>query len=165
MASVTVHAKGVYGDANLYEGRLVVVLYYSEFQGWIVEEGVVTDGIVELAGAGPLTGDRYYVGLKYDSLVKTFPLSPNGAISRRSRVSRVDLYMASQCTDLSVEVGNEHGSDEQVVEFPEDFTTGKREINVSTTFGDEPYLQIKASGMDECELLALDVVYKQYEGV
>ena len=164
MASVTVHAKGVYGDVNLYEGRTVVVLYYSEFQGWIVEEGVVTNGIVELAGAGPLTGDRYYVGLKYDSLVKTFPLSQQGLIGKRSRVSKVDLYIAAPCTDLSVTVGNEHGLDVQPVTFPEDFTTGKREINVSTTFGDEPYLQIKASGMDECELLALDVVYKQYEG-
>jgi hypothetical protein len=96
--------------------------------------------------------------------MKTFPLSPNGAISKRSRVSRVDLYMAAPCTDLSVEVGNEHGTDEQPVEFPDDFITGKREIPVSTTFGDEPYIQIKASGMDECELLALDVVYKQYEG-
>ncbi len=96
--------------------------------------------------------------------MKTFPLSANGAISRRSRVSRVDLYMASPCTDLSVEVGNEHSSDVQQVSFPDGFITGKREINVSTTFGDEPYLQIKALGMDECELLALDVVYKQYEG-
>lgn len=164
MASVTVHASGVYGDANLYEGRTVVVIYHSEFQGWIVEEGVVTDGIVELEGIGPLTGDRYYVGLKYDSLVKTFPLSQNGALSKRSRVSRVDLYMAGSCTDLTVSVGNEHGVDEQPVQFPEGFTTGKREIPVSTTFGDEPYMQIQASGMDECELLALDVVYKQYEG-
>lgn len=164
MAIVTVHAKGVYGDANLYEGRTVVVLYYSEFQGWIIEHGVVTNGIVELEGVGPLTGDRYYVGLKYDSLAKTFPISQNGSLSKRSRVSRVDLYMAAPCTDLSVEVGNEHGTDEQPVEFPDDFITGKREIPVSTTFGDEPYIQIKASGMDECELLALDVVYRQYEG-
>ena len=104
-------------------------------------------------------------GLSLSKLVKTFPLSQQGLIGKRSRVSKVDLYIAAPCTDLSVTVGNEHGLDVQPVTFPEDFTTGKREINVSTTFGDEPYLLIKASGMDECELLALDVVYKQYEGV
>lgn len=165
MASVVVHARGVYGDANIYEGRTVVVIYFVEYQGWVVEEGVVEDGVVELEGIGPLTGDRYYVGLKYDSLVRTFPLTQQGVIGKRSRVSKVDLYMASPCTDLTVTVGNEHGSDEQGVVFPDGFTTGKREINVSTTFGDEPYLQVAASGIDEFELLALDVVYKQYEGV
>jgi len=164
VAVVEVKARGVYGEPNIYEGETVVVVYYSTEAGWSYAEGIVQNGVVEIPGIGPLTNARYYVGLKYDSLVKTFPLSQGGVVSKRSRVSRVDLYMASPCTDLSVEVGNEHSSDVQQVSFPDGFITGKREINVSTTFGDEPYLQIKASGMDECELLALDVVYKQYEG-
>jgi hypothetical protein len=164
MAFVEVKAKGVYGEPNIYEGQTVVVAYYSSEAGWSYAEGVVENGVVEIPGVGPLTNERYYVGLKFDSVMQTFPLSQNGSLSKRSRVSRVDLYMAASCTDLSVEVGNEHGSNEQAVEFPEGFTTGKREIPVSTTFGDEPYILVKASGMDECELLALDVVYKQYEG-
>lgn len=163
MASVTVHAAGVYGDANLYEGKDVVVIYYAEYQGWVVEEGVVTGGIVELEGIGPLTGDRYYVGLKFNSVIKTFPLSQSGVLSKRSRVSRADIFLSAPCNGLSVEVGNEHGSDTQVVELPEEFSVGKIEVPVSSTFGDEPYLQVNASGMDECELLALDVEYKQYE--
>ena len=96
--------KGRYGDANLYEGRIVVVLYYTRIrQDGSLSMVWFTNGIVELEGVARLQGTAITSGLKYDAGTR-HSASQNGSLP--AICSRVILYMAPR-TDLSVEVGND----------------------------------------------------------
>ena len=162
MANVAVNFDGVYGSSSLYEGREVVVIYHT-VEGWVSEEGVVENGVVEIEGVGPLTNERYYIGIKFSSTMKTFPLRAPGNLNKQSRLSRVDLYLANQCDDLELTIGGEKRSVTKDVEYPDDFDGGKVSVNVGSSYEEEPFIQVIARGMQECNLLAIDAVFRQYE--
>ena len=164
MGIVACKAKGVYGEPNIYNGKEVVVIYHSDTMGIIVEEGVVIDGQVEIPGVGPLTGERYYIGLKYDSIMKTFPLRAEGKTNAKSRLSKISLFMADAFGKGSIEVGGK--ADDPYIKditYDKDFKDGKIDIEIGTSYEEEPYVKIVANGLRDFRLLALDAVYRQYE--
>lgn len=163
MGTVACKAKGVYGEPNIYEGKDVVVIYHSSTMGIVVEEGIVVNGQVEIPGTGPLTNERYYIGLKYNSVMKTFPLRAEGKMNAKARLSKMSLYMADAMGEGSVEVGGK--SEEPYIKeitYGEHFD-GKVDIEIGTSYEEEPYVKIIASGIHGFNLLALDAVYRQYE--
>lgn len=164
MGIVACKAKGVYGEPNIYDGKEVVVIYHSNTMGIMVEEGVVIDGQVEIPGTGPLTGERYYIGLKYDSVMKTFPLRAEGKMNTKARLSKISLFMADSLGEGSVEVGGK--DDEHYIKdiaYGSDFKDGKIDVEIGTSYEEEPYVKIIANGIRGFNLLALDAVYRQYE--
>lgn len=105
MGIVDCKAKGLFQEPNIYDGEKVVVIYHSELVGVVIEEGIVANGQVEIPGPGPLTNERYYIGLKYNSVMKTFPLRAEGKMNAKARLSKISLYMADAFGKGSVEVG------------------------------------------------------------
>jgi len=164
MGTVACKARGVYGEPNIYDGLEVIVIYHSSALGFIVEEGVVVNGEVEIPGTGPLTNERYYVGLKYDSVMKTFPLRNDGKLNNKARLSEVSLFMADALGEGSVEVGG-MGKDpvRKDIAYEEGFTEGKYKINIGTSYEEEPYIEVTATGLQDFKMLALDAEYRQYE--
>ena len=164
MGKVECKFVGVYETSTLYEGKEVVVIYFSDSLGWRIEEGVVKNGQVEIPGTGPLTNERYYIGLKYDSVMKTFPLRNEGKLNNKARLSDVSLYMADNLGEGQVEVGGA-GMDPvtKKIEFDPKFKEGRYEVNIGTSYDEEPYIKIVATGLNDFKMLALDAAYRQYE--
>lgn len=165
MAFVDCKARGVYETPNLYEGREVVVIYYSDTYGWLAEEGTVSNGRVNIAGEGPGTNERYWIGLKFESIMKTFPLRSEGKMNAKTRLSKVSLFMADALGEGTVEVGGE--SEEpysKEIKYEEGFTEGKIDLEIGTSYEEEPYVKISANGLRGFNLLALDTAFRQYEG-
>lgn len=162
MGIVACKAKGVYGEPNIYDGKEVVVIYHSSTTGIMIEEGVVENGQVEIPGVGPLTNERYYIGLKYNSVMKTFPLRSDGKMNAKARLSKVSLFMADSLGEGSVEVGGGREGP-----YTKDITYQDREtrvdLEIGTSYEEEPYVKITANGLRGFNLLALDADYRQYE--
>lgn len=164
MGVVDCKAKGVFGEPNLYEGKEVVVIYHSATLGWIAEEGIVSSGQVEIPGPGPLTDERYYIGLKYDSIVKTFPIRSQGKMNAKARLSEVSLFLADAGGEGTVEVGgSQRAPVSKKISYPSDFTEGRYDVNIGTPYEEEPYIKITATGLRDFKLLALDADYRQYQ--
>lgn len=164
MAFVTVHTGGVYGDSNIYENREVVVIYWQEFVGWMMERGVVENGRVELEGPGPMTDQRYWVGIPYESTMKTFPLRGQGKVNPKSRISKVRLFLDKHSGEMMVEVGNEGGKSlSDTVRWKERKDGGVVDINVGTSYGEESYVKVHASGVEPVGILGIDAELQVYE--
>lgn len=164
MAYVDCKARDLVETPNLYEGKTVMVIYHSVSMGWVTEEGIVENGRVELKSDGPLTNQRYWIGLKYDSVMKTFPLRAEGKMNAKARLSKVSLFMADSLGEGSVEVGGK--DDEHYIKdiaYGSDFKDGKIDVEIGTSYEEEPYVKIIANGIRGFNLLALDAVYRQYE--
>lgn len=165
MAYVKVQAGGVYGDSNIYEGREVVVIYYQRDFGWVMERGIVTSGRVEIEGEGPLTGDQYWVGIPYTSRMKTFPLRDQGRMNQKSRISKVRLFLDKRSGEMLVRVGDETGSVySDTVRWKKDKNDGVIDVNIGTSYAEEPYIAIEASGVEPVKILGVDAEYRAYEG-
>jgi|GEM_PF-3761134 len=164
MGVVACKARGVFGSPNIYEGKQVVVIYNSSDLGIMIEEGTVVSGQVTIPGTGPLTGERYYIGLKYNSIMKTFPLRSEGKLNNKARLSDVSLYMADNLGEGNVELGGA-GMDPvtKKIEFDPEFKEGRYEVNIGTSYDEEPYIKIVATGLNDFKMLALDAAYRQYE--
>jgi hypothetical protein len=140
MGLVDCKARGVVGEPGIYDGREVVVIYYSADIGIVVEEGVVVNGQVEIPGPGPLTNERYYIGLKFDSNVKTFPLRNDGTMNNKARLSEVSLYLDDNKGEGSVEIGGSKGDPiVKNIEFDKDFKQGRFRVNIGSAYEEEPY--------------------------
>ncbi len=165
MAFVTCkYAQGTEEESNIYDGQEVVVIYRTDDLGIVIEEGIVEDGVVQLEGTGPLTNERYYIGLKYDSVMKTFPLRSNGKMNAKARLSGVSLFLADNQGSGEVSVGSESRDPvTQEITYPDGFEKGKYTVNIGTSYEEEPYIQIIARGLPHFSLLALDTVYRKYE--
>lgn len=164
MAEVSCKFDGPWADPNMYEGKEVVVIYYSDYLGIVVEEGVVENGVVQLKGAGPATDQRYYVGLKYDSIMKTFPLRNEGKLNNKARLSEISLFMADALGEGIVEVGGPGREPvSKVIEYDREFKEGRFKVNIGTPYEEEPYIKVTATGLNDFKMLALDADYRQYE--
>lgn len=165
MAYVTVHTGGVYGDSNIYEGREVVVIFWEDYHGWRIEHGIVENGRVEFEGTGPLRGDRYWVGIPYMSRMKTFPLRDQGKMNQKSRISKVRLFLNKHSGEIKVEVGDETGeAQSDIVRWDKGKNNGVIDIHVGTSYAEEPYISVEASGIEPVKILGIDAEYRVYEG-
>ncbi len=164
MAYVDCKARDLVETPNLYEGKTVMVIYHSVSMGWVTEEGIVENGRVELKSDGPLTNQRYWIGLKYDSVMKTFPLRAEGKMNAKARLSKVSLFMADNQGEGSVEVGGDTEDPyTKDIQYREGHGDGRVDLEIGTSYEEEPYVKITASGLRGFNLLALDAVYRQYE--
>jgi hypothetical protein len=181
MAFVKVRVEQAYGEANIYDGQEVVVIYFVPTIGWVIEEGVVEDGIVELEGQGPMLNDRYFVGIKYKSTMKTFPIRGQGKTNPKSRMSKVNLYVDKRSGNFDVEVGDENGvSSRDSLKLPggyvlgeprEDGTIpytlvergGRQEVNIGTSYVEEPYIKVESTGIEPVIILGIDAEFRIYE--
>lgn len=164
MGVVDCKAKGVFGEPNLYEGKTVIVIYHSSTLGWVAEQGVVSSGQVEISGPGPLTNERYYIGLDFESVMKTFPIRSSGKMNAKARLSEVSLYLADAGGQGTVEVGgSQRAPVQKQISYPSEFTEGRYEVNIGTPYEEEPYIKITATGLQDFKLLALDADYRQYQ--
>ena len=149
---------------NIYEGQKVYVMWKrSGTSKWLVEHHTVENGMVNLEDSiGPLENQRYWVGLSYESLMKTFPIKEAGQTNKVSRISHVDVYVDKSGNGYA-EAGDEITSHRESIGIDEAPYSGKKRIQVGSTYGEEPYIKVLADGYRRFNLLAIDVNFRQYE--
>jgi hypothetical protein len=162
MGTVNCKAYGVVGEPNLYEGMEVYVLYYDEDRGWVIEEGVVESGQVEIDSDGPLTDQTYYIGLKYTSLIKTLPIRQQGELNKRGRVSHVDVYL-NESRGGQITIGDEEKSFTDDIKDNTSKSTGRKRTTIGSGYKDEIFVQIETEELYALNILGIDVKYRQYE--
>lgn len=149
-----------YEGTNIYEGKDVYVVYIDHTSmKWIIEKGTVVNGQVEIESAGPLTNQQYWIGLSYESVMKTLPIVNKNQLGKKSRISSVGMY-----------VNNSHGGkleidgNEVELEYPsEELFTGKVSSRTGGKYSDEPQLQVSTDGVHDLRILALEFDYQRYE--
>ncbi len=149
---------------NYYELEDVVVIYYDLNRGeWIIEEQQVVGEAIQLDSDGPGENQPYWVGKKFTSEVKTFPIVMPGRLNKKARISSVSAFL-HRSHGGEAEVGNEQGNDHQDISYDDtELFSGRKELPVGSGYSEEPYVAIRTDGYSPFNLLALDVNYRKYE--
>lgn len=149
---------------SVYEGMTVVVIYKDRARNiWFAEEGVVVDGVVTFDSDGPVPNQPYWIGVKYVSDVKTFPIRHQGKLNQKSRVSEIAVYLQDSQGGHAVTGSEKSSSSKEIPYDDEELYSGKKSLISGSGYVEEAYLRIYTEGIKPFNLLALDVNFRQYE--